>query len=262
MMIVVNGDGTITALSDWDDAIGETSFSYEVTNADGITDVGFVKGEVVPCFVAGVRIDTARGQVRIEEIDVGDLVLTLDDGYQPVRWHGARDVSSSGALAAVQIPAGAFGDHGALAVSPQHRLHFSGWKAELYCGETEVLVKAVHLVRSGRLRQDQSGATITYHHLLFDRHQIIRAEGLWSESYHPGPTTLVGHDSETRAELLTLFPELETDPDFGYGLPLGRKSESMWQPFLWPEGAQSRKSSLMLVFERVCASTFFTMTAQ
>lgn len=219
--IEVNADGTITVISDPSDNPDEASFSYEVTNQNGVSDVGFVKGEVVPCFVAGTRIDTARGPVPVESVRVGDLVLTLDDGFQPVIWHGARQVPSSGSFAAVKIPAGAFGDHGALAVSPQHRLHLSGWRAELYCGEDEVLVKAAHLVRAGRLTQDHSGQPVSYHHLLFARHQIIRSEGLWSESYHPGPATLADHDAETRAELLALFPELDHDPAQGYG-PIAR----------------------------------------
>lgn len=221
LVVVVGADGTITIVSDPSDTPGEASFSYEIANAEGITDVGFVTGQVVPCFVEGARIDTARGPVPVEDVRVGDLVLTLDDGFQPVRWHGRRRVTRPGPLAAIRIPAGAFGDHGPLAVSPQHRLYLTGWRAELYCGEEEVLVKAMHLVRAGRLQQDGPAVAVTYHHLLFDRHQIIRAEGLWSESYHPGPATLSDHDPESREEIFSLFPELETDPSFGYG-PIAR----------------------------------------
>ncbi len=221
LAVTVNANGTITIAADYSDPLGVNSFTYEVTNTAGITDVGLVKGNTLPCFVEGVRIATARGPVRVEDVQIGDLVLTLDEGYQPVRWHGRRLVARPGALAAVHIPAGVFGDHGALAVSPQHRLYLSGWRAELYCGEGEVLVKAAHLVQAGRLRQDRPDVAVTYHHLLFDRHQIIQAEGMWTESYHPGPDTLAGHDPETRDELLTLFPELATDPAHGYG-PVAR----------------------------------------
>jgi hypothetical protein len=206
--LIVNADGTITVLTDMADIPGGASFSYEVTGNGFITDVGFVSGTIMPCFVAGTRIETARGAIPVEQVQVGDLVMTLDDGPQPVRWHGARQVPSMGALAAVRIPAGAFGDHGALAVSPQHRLFLTGWRAELFCGEEEVLVRAIHLVRAGCLGQDHSGRPVTYHHLLFDRHQIICAEGLWSESYYPGPQTMAGHDPASRDELLTLFPDL------------------------------------------------------
>jgi hypothetical protein len=206
--IVVNADGTITIETEASDSYGPVNFSYQATGGGFITDVGFVNGKIVPCFVSGARIDTARGAIPVEEVRVGDLVRTLDDGWQPVRWHGSRQVPSLGSMAAVKIPAGTFGDHEALAVSPQHRLYFAGWRAELYCGEAEVLVKAIHLVRAGRLQQDVSGAPVTYHHLLFDRHQIIRAEGLWSESYHPGPMMMGDSDPDMRDEIITLFPEL------------------------------------------------------
>ena len=225
MQITVNGDGTITVISDGSHS-GTESFTYEVTNAKGITDVGLVNGTVVPCFAAGTRICTARGLVPVERIRAGDLVETLDDGYQPVLWSGSRVVPAVGALAPVVIPAGMFGDHDALRVSPQHRLHLSGWRTELYCGTPEVLVKAMHLVRAGLLSQDNTGGAVAYHHLLFDRHQIICAEGLWSESYLPGPHTLPGHDPETQAELLGLFPALRQDTGAGYGPPARPEASS------------------------------------
>lgn len=215
--VLVNADGTITLTADGDENLGEANFSYEVKNQNGVTDVGFVKGEVVACFVAGARIETDRGPVPVEQIAPGDRVLTLDHGLQVVRWVGRRRVVSAGALAAVQIPAGAFGDHGALRVSPQHRLYLAGWRAELHCGLPEVLVKAIHLVRAGRLRQEAAGQAVDYCHLLFDRHEIICAEGLWSESFHPGPCQLAAADANARDELFTLFPELRHDPLHGYG---------------------------------------------
>lgn len=215
--VVVNPDGTITILTDGDEKAGPTTFSYEVTDANGVSDVGFVHGQIA-CFVAGARIATERGLVSVQSLEPGDRVLTLDNGYQTLRWRGMRSLASQGAFAAVSIPADTFGSHGALRVSPQHRLLIRGWQAELYCGESEVLVKAVHLVRSGLLRQDHSGMPVTYCHLLFDHHEIINAEGLWSESYLPGPATLAGHDPETRNELFTMFPELAGDPS-AYGPP-------------------------------------------
>jgi hypothetical protein len=217
ILVVVNGDGTITLMTDGDQTAGTTTFSYEVTNAQGISDVCFVHGQVA-CFVSGARIATERGLVAVQSLEPGDRVLTLDNGYQTLRWRGQRSLASQGAFAAVSIPAGTFGSHGALRVSPQHRLLIRGWQAELYCGEPEVLVKASHLVRAGLLRQDHSGAPVTYCHLLFDQHEIINAEGLWSESYLPGPATLAGHDPQTCAELFAMFPELEGNPT-AYGPP-------------------------------------------
>jgi Ca2+-binding RTX toxin-like protein len=40
----------------------------------------------IPCFTTGTMIRTPHGDVRIEELAIGDLVCTLDNGPQPLRW--------------------------------------------------------------------------------------------------------------------------------------------------------------------------------
>lgn len=205
--ITVNADGTITVVSDGDERPGKANFSYEVTNGQGLTDVGFVKGTVA-CFVAGAMIDTLQGPVAVERVAPGAMVLTRDHGFQPVRWSGRTTVVSAGALAAVVIPAGVLGNDAELRVSPQHRLLLTGWRTELHCGEHEVLVKAIHLVRCGLLRQDRSARPVTYCHLMFDRHEIIRANGVWSESCYPDPRGLRHLDPEGLDEIARLFPAL------------------------------------------------------
>ena len=53
---------------------------------------------------------------------------------------------------------------------------------------------------------------------LFDAHEVILSNGLWSESFHPGHQGMDGFDAETRAEVLYLFPELaECDDYASYG---------------------------------------------
>lgn len=171
----------------------------------------------VACFVAGARIATDHGLIAVEALEPGDLVLTLDHGPQVLRGCGQRRIASQGAFAAVSIPAGTFGNHGALRVSPQHLLRLSGWHAEFDCGDAAVLVKAADLVRAGLLRQDQSGCPVTYYHLLFDHPEIINAEGLWSDSRMPGPSNLTPEAAE--ADLVAPFPELALNPA-AYGLPM------------------------------------------
>lgn len=144
----------------------------------------------VACFVAGAQIMTEQGPIAVEALCPGDRVLTLDHGLQTLRWCGRVSLASQGAFAAVSIPAGTFGGHGALRVAPQHRILLTGWQAEMYCGEDEVLVQADELVRSGLLRQDRSGCPVTYFHLLFDRPEILNVEGLWSESILLAPHAL------------------------------------------------------------------------
>jgi hypothetical protein len=105
-------------------------------------------------------------------------------------------------------------------VSPEHRMLMTGWLAELNFGEDEVLVAAKHLVgMPGITRQEQ--AEITYLHLLFDRHEIVFAEGAPSESLHPSSWLITG-DSALRAEIVAVFPEL-MDRLAGPPLPAARR---------------------------------------
>ncbi|MBR3371080.1 MAG: Hint domain-containing protein [Rhodobacteraceae bacterium] len=168
----------------------------------------------VPCFVAGTLIDTAQGRRPVEQIMAGDLVMTRDNGYLPVVWAGSRDltqdeIDQNPDYAAVIIRAGALGDgmpQRDLRVSPWHRILISGQRAELLFGEHEVLVPALHLVGQAGIERDH--APVSYVHVMFTSHQIIRGEGAWSESFQPGQKTLGGMDDRQRAELLALFPEL------------------------------------------------------
>ncbi|MEJ8561674.1 Hint domain-containing protein [Yoonia sp. GPGPB17] len=136
------------------------------------------------CFVSGTEIMTPDGPVRIEDIAAGDLVLTRDHGAQPVRWAASQTVSGMGRLAPVTIGAGRYGARKALSVSPQHRVLVTGWQAELLFGEAEVLVPAKALIDDHAVRRAPC-RKVTYHHLLFDTHQIVESHGFWSESYYP-----------------------------------------------------------------------------
>lgn len=176
--------------------------------------------EVIPCFTLGTLIETAEGPRRVESLQPGDLVLTLDDGLQPLRWIGQR-VLSARALAAdpslrpVVLAPDALGANlpdAALAVSPQHRLLFQGAGCELHFGEDEVLVPAAHLV--GQPGVARGAGPVTYVHLMFDRHQVVRTHGVWSESYQPGARTLASAGSAQRDELFRLFPDLSRGQDY------------------------------------------------
>ena len=101
-------------------------------------------------------------------------------------------------------------------MSPQHRILITGWQAELLFGEDEVLVPAISLVNGTTVTQDPCDI-VRYIHLLFDRHQLVTTSGLISESFFPGQEGLAGLGSDTRDELLTLFPQLGNHPE-AYGL--------------------------------------------
>lgn len=163
------------------------------------------------CFAAGTLISTVDGAVPVERLRPGDRVMTADHGLSRVAWTGQRRVRGRGAAAPVVIRAGALGNARDLVVSQQHRMLVGGWRAELLYGATEVLVAAIHLVNDDTIRIKPCNA-VTYVHIMFDRHEIIFAEGIPSESFYPGCNALDRVSAATRAEILTLFPELDTDP--------------------------------------------------
>ena len=171
-----------------------------------------------PCFVAGTRILTATGLRRIETLAVGDLVETQDNGLQAIRWTGHRRVDGTGDHAPIRFAPGAMDNDRALLVSPQHRILVQGWRAELFFGAEEVFVPAKHLVNHDTVHV-LPVETIDYHHILLDRHEIIEAEGVATESFHPGDTILMS-DPRLRAEITALFPDL--DPEAGAGRETAR----------------------------------------
>ncbi|MGR3503744.1 Hint domain-containing protein [Pseudaestuariivita sp.] len=133
-------------------------------------------------FTRGTMITVASGaQVPIEELEVGDRVLTRDDGPQEVRWIGQTTVRAVGALAPIVISAGTLNNAGDLVVSPDHRLFIYQRQDHLGAGRSELLVKARHLVNEDSVYQMQGGY-VDYFQLIFDDHQIIYAEGIAAES--------------------------------------------------------------------------------
>lgn len=204
---------TLTAtgmmLTEADSDIGSNTFTYTVEDEDGNSDVGIVTlTTVAPCFTLGTRIDTPKGPVPIEDLQAGDLVTTLDHGPQPVQWIGTSTRRAIGSDAPIRIAAGALGAHQDLELSPQHRILMSAADAELMFGTHEVLVKAKDLQNDHSIRRRADGQAVTYVHLLFERHEIICGNGLWSESYQFGDFSAEGFDIGCRDELLRLFPVL------------------------------------------------------
>ena len=172
----------------------------------------------LPCFTAGTLIATDVGEQPVERLAVGDLVWTLDAGLQPIRWIAQRlvtlaDQRRDARLCPVVFEPGALGPGmpaQRLALSQQHRVWCSDWRAELHFGQPEVLAAAKALVNSGSVHVDPPQAAVTYVHFLLDGHQIVRSNGALSESFFPTALSLGGVDRAARAELFTLFPDLAT----------------------------------------------------
>lgn len=159
----------------------------------------------VPCFVSGTLIETTKGPQAIETLRCGDLVVTQRNGPQALRWIGSRTVSARGEFAPVMIRAGTLDNHRDLVVSPQHRILIADWRAMLWFGVSEVLVAACHLVNDRTILRSPRDS-VTYHHMLFDQHEVVYAEGIPTESLHLGETALASLPRAARIEIRKLFP--------------------------------------------------------
>ena len=132
----------------------------------------------VACFARGTRIATENGPIAVEDLDIGDLVLTLD-GNEPVTWIGFREVHCNlhpepCKVYPVRVEARAFGKaqpSRALFLSPDHAIFRDG-----------VLIPVKHLINGTTIRQVPM-QTVSYYHIELPRHAIVLADGLATESY-------------------------------------------------------------------------------
>ncbi|MGC9371367.1 MAG: Hint domain-containing protein [Paracoccaceae bacterium] len=178
----------------------------------------------VICFATGTRIATPTGPRPVEELRAGDLVQTKDDGAQEILWTGQKRMTGARLYAMphlrpIRIRSGALGldiPDGDLIVSPQHRLLIKGRAAEALFRTPEVLIAAEDLVNDRSIMVDHALREVTYVHLLLERHQVLWANGVESESFHPANTALDTISPEQRDRLLRCWPELEHDP-YSYG---------------------------------------------
>ncbi|MBL9052403.1 MAG: Hint domain-containing protein, partial [Tabrizicola sp.] len=176
---------------------------------------------IIFCFTPGTMICTDRGDVAVESLRAGDLVVTRDSGLQPLRWTGSRTLSqrelqAKPDLQPVRIAMGAFAGAGperTMLVSPQHRILIEGARAEILFGEAEVLVPAKHLIGHIEATRALPVEGVTYVHLLFDRHEVVLSDGIWTESFQPAERSLNAMEDAVRDEILALFPELQVDSD-------------------------------------------------
>ncbi|MGA9868933.1 MAG: Hint domain-containing protein, partial [Acetobacteraceae bacterium] len=186
--------------------------TYNISNVDLaiLKDIGEpvtsgVDGPL-PCFVAGTRIRTPHGDVEVEALREGDLVVTVSaGGPSPVRWIGERRIDlrahpRPGKARPIRIRAGAFADGlpaRDLLVSPDHAILADGR-----------LVPAKLLVNEATILRDRTMPIVRYVHVELDRHAILLAEGLPAESYR---------DTGNRAMFANAGIAAVAHPDFALG---------------------------------------------
>lgn len=182
LMVEVDAEGSVAQIYLLPFSALTPGTEYQLVGIDH--DQAHRKFAQVACvsFTHGTHITMASGaQKPVEELVVGDRVLTRDDGVQTLRWIGTSTTRAVGEFAPIRITAGTLNNTSDLLVSPDHRLFIYQRTDELGAGRSEVLVKARHLVNGDTVTVAQGGF-VDYFQLLFDSHQIIYAEGIAAES--------------------------------------------------------------------------------
>ncbi|MCR9275746.1 MULTISPECIES: Hint domain-containing protein [Mameliella] len=164
-------------------AVGAGSY-FVLSNSPfppGGTPMGFTAGTYTMCFAAGTGIAVPGGEVPVEALSIGDLILTAEGAAVPVKWIGRQTKHSlfSGAMSKlVRIRAGALGDglpHADLTVTGDHGMVLDG-----------LVINASALVNHDSIDWVPSSElpeTFTVYHVETEDHDVILANGAPSETF-------------------------------------------------------------------------------
>jgi hypothetical protein len=165
-----------------------------------------------PCYCRGTSILTERGEVRVEDLAIGDTVVTISGEAKPIKWIGRRSyagrfIAGNPGVLPIVVRAGALAPEipvRDLWLSPGHALLIDG-----------VLVPAEHLVNTLTVVKAGAVDQVEYFHLEFEAHELILAEGAPAESYVECDNRQGFHNAH---EFASLYPDDARAP-FGYCLP-------------------------------------------
>ncbi len=151
---------------------GSDSFAAAASGPDTVVTLA-------PCFCRGTRILTEHGEVPVEELAVGDRVVTLSGAIKPIVWIGfGRDlVTRANKLARpVIVRQSALAD-----CVPQRDLYLTHGHALYLNG---ALIPVEHLVNHRSILWDEAARVVEYYHIELEDHGVLLADGAPAESYH------------------------------------------------------------------------------
>ena len=201
-------DGTLSVATMEDFPNG----AHSIENVDDTTDI-------LICFADGTLIETPDGQIKVEDLRVGDAVNTYS-GIQTLRWIGvrsifAKDLQTKPHFRPIKISKDALGaglPTSDLLVSPNHRVLLSGWQMELNFATDSMLCAAKYLVNGTTIKTDLNTQEVKYYHLMFDNHEIVISNGLPTESLLPIGMSATSGEAAAKYEFKEIFGVRSLDP--------------------------------------------------
>jgi hypothetical protein len=144
-----------------------------------LQDVSLPVTAGIVCFARGTTIATPRGEVPVERLAVGDLVLTLSGNEVPIVWIGVGQVlvtrGCRTAATPVIVKKGALADnmpYRDLRVTKGHALYLDG-----------VLIPVECLVNHRSILWDDHARELEIYHIELAKHDVLLANGAPAESY-------------------------------------------------------------------------------
>lgn len=176
-------------------------------------------GSGVICFTPGTRILCEHGPREVSELEVGDRVQTKDNGCVDLLWVGRRRITGARLramphLSPIRMTRDALGQDipdESLLVSPDHRVVVRGARAEALFNAPEVLIAARDLVDHDRVHVERRTRGLSYIHLLLPAHEVVFANGVETESFHPAAAALDSLGEEDRMAIGSCLPDVLED---------------------------------------------------
>ena len=207
-VLLGNGSGSFSAQTTF--ATGNSPYSVAVgdLDGDGTADDLAVTNAVddnvsvlIECFLTGTHVLTQRGEIAVENLQIGDLVHTADGKLESIKWIGKQTIQPSQVKNPLRgnpvlVKAGALGNSlptKDLYLSPNHSLFVDG-----------LLINAGALVNDISIIQIEPTDTFVYHSIELENHALLTVEGTYAESYMPHHEDRINYDNG--AEYEELYP--------------------------------------------------------
>ncbi|MAM60638.1 Hint domain-containing protein [Maritimibacter sp. UBA3975] len=169
-------------------------------------------------FAPSAVIETVNGPVLSRDLKAGDEVITRDHGTAAVRWVGEsmsvydneNESAQDDERGPVRIKAGTCGtdpEAGNLVLNAGHRVLVRNPLNELYFGTDEVMAEVGDLTHLDGI-DFVPRSVMRFKHVLLDTHELIRANGVWMESFSPEMWSIRVAFPEQWAEITECVPRL------------------------------------------------------